>query len=149
MRSLIICLLLGLSSTTQAAIPLPPPPLNNLLDHPAQFQAKQGFFQRMVAKKLLKQLGKNTGKRWESSAKTLAITGFAVGLLTIASWLVSPYLGIIFTAPLVIGGLVCSLAGLLKARRQRPRTRWIIGLSIAGLVLNGLLGLAFASLFIF
>lgn len=69
----------------------------------------------------------------------MAIIGLSLFVLTLASWFISPFLGIFATVPLSIIGLLLSIFGLRRARKRWYQTKTIRILSILGIVLNGLL----------
>jgi uncharacterized membrane protein YeaQ/YmgE (transglycosylase-associated protein family) len=111
---------------------------------------KSGIFAKLAQKMLRKRLVK-MAKTLEISGSAsgdgrgLAISGIILGILTIASWLISPYLGIIFTIPLGVVGALLSIFGLLKANRFYD-SKTSRALSIAGIALNGLLLILFLGL---
>ncbi len=69
----------------------------------------------------------------------MAIIGVALFVLTIVSWVISPYLGIFTTLPFTLVGLLLSIFGLLRARKRWYQTKTIRVLAIMGIILNGLL----------
>ena len=139
MRHFYIIFLLSLPCSTEAATRTVPD--SAFVFQPSlmvkQDGEKRGFLKKFLEKRLLKRLAKaekSLGKYEDGDGKWLAISGLVAGPLGL--------LLATFSAPLflvlVAGGMLMSILGLVKAKRQRA-SGVIRGLAITGIIVNSLI----------
>jgi hypothetical protein len=122
------------------------PPLTEMV---SLKKAKPGFFKRPLAKMLLRRIEKARHGNDYSTGAWLAVFGLLCVPLIVVSWFLSPYLGLIVTIPFSLLGLGLSIWAATKAFRRRTFTKWVQIVSVAGIILNGLLGLTLIMALIF